>query len=62
MAETNGKVTTLKLNLASLKSIRSAVEELKQRHSHIHLLINNAGTWFILRTLFSNFKKIVQES
>jgi NAD(P)-dependent dehydrogenase (short-subunit alcohol dehydrogenase family) len=41
--ETGNKVTTLKLNLASLKSIRAAAEELRARHPQIHILINNAG-------------------
>ena len=41
--ETGNKVTTLKLDLASLASVRAAAEELKARHSSIHLLINNAG-------------------
>lgn len=41
--ETGNVVTTLKLNLASTKSIRSAAEELITRHPEIHILINNAG-------------------
>jgi short-subunit dehydrogenase len=41
--ETRNKVTTLKLDLASLTSIRTAVQELKTRHPLIHILINNAG-------------------
>ncbi len=41
--QTGNKVTTLKLNLASLKSIRAAAEELRARHPKIHILINNAG-------------------
>lgn len=41
--QTGNKVYTLKLDLASLSSIRSAVEELKSRYSSIHILINNAG-------------------
>ena len=42
-SETKGEVTAIKLNLASMESIRSAAEELKSRHSKIHFLINNAG-------------------
>lgn len=45
--ETSNKVTTLKLDLASLSSVRDAAEELKSRHSHIHILINNAGTFLL---------------
>ena len=41
--ETRNKVTTLKLDLASLSSIRAAAQELKTRHPFIHILINNAG-------------------
>lgn len=41
--ETGNKVMTITLDLASLASIRSAVEELKTHHPSIHLLINNAG-------------------
>ena len=41
--ETGNKVTTLKLDLASLASIRTATEILNARHPSIHLLINNAG-------------------
>ena len=42
--DTGNKVTILKLNLASLKSVRGAAKELKQRHPKIHILVNNAGT------------------
>lgn len=45
--ETGNVVTTLKLDLASMKSIRSAAEELIERHPEIHILINNAGTSLI---------------
>lgn len=41
--ETGNKVTTLKLDLASLASIRASTEQLKARHPSIHILINNAG-------------------
>ena len=41
--ETGKKVTTIKLDLASLSSIREAAEELKALHPNIHILINNAG-------------------
>lgn len=44
---TGNKVTTLKLDLASLKSIRDAAEDLKSRHPVIHILINNAGIPYI---------------
>lgn len=43
MKETGNKVTTLKLDLGSLTSIRTAVQELKTCHPLIHILINNAG-------------------
>lgn len=41
--QTGNKVTVLNLDLASLGSVRSAVEELKSRYPLIHILINNAG-------------------
>ena len=41
--ETGNKVSTIKLDLASLNSIREAAEELKALHPNIHILINNAG-------------------
>lgn len=43
MKETGNEVTTLKLDLGSLTSIRTAVQELKTCHPLIHILINNAG-------------------
>ncbi len=42
-AETRNIVTTLKLDLASLNSIRTAAQNLKVQQPKIHLLINNAG-------------------
>jgi retinol dehydrogenase 12 len=42
-SQTNGKVSTIKLDLGSIKSIRSAAEELKIKTPKINLLINNAG-------------------
>ncbi len=41
--ETKNSVTTLKLDLASLSSIRTAAQNLKIQQPKIHLLINNAG-------------------
>jgi len=42
-SETQNSVTTLKLDLASLSSIRTAAQNLKIQQPKIHLLINNAG-------------------
>lgn len=42
-AETNNKVTTLKLDLASLSSVRTAAQQLIAQQPKIHILINNAG-------------------
>jgi len=42
-AETKNKVTTLKLDLASLSSVRIAAKELIAQQPKIHILINNAG-------------------
>lgn len=50
--ETGNKVTTLKLDLASLASIRTATEQLKARHPSINILINNAGFYITAFFLF----------
>lgn len=41
--ETGGEVVVMKLDLASLTSIRTFAEELKTKEKRIHMLINNAG-------------------
>src|SRR5690242_5639733 len=38
-----GGVSTVELDLASLASVRRAADELRARHEHLDLLINNAG-------------------
>ncbi|SNT58116.1 NAD(P)-dependent dehydrogenase, short-chain alcohol dehydrogenase family [Streptosporangium subroseum] len=38
-----GAVTTLRLDLASLTSVRQAADDLRTRHPRLDLLINNAG-------------------
>ena len=47
-SQTNGKVSSIKLDLGSIKSIRSAAEELKLKTPKINLLINNAGNKIVL--------------
>lgn len=47
-SQTNGKVSTIKLDLGSIKSIRSAAEELKIKTPKINLLINNAGDEIVM--------------
>jgi len=42
-ATPGARVETLHLDLASLASIRQAAEQLRARHHHLDLLINNAG-------------------
>ncbi|HEX6673891.1 MAG TPA: oxidoreductase [Actinomycetes bacterium] len=42
-ATSAAKVETLRLDLASLASVRQAAEELRSRHPRLDLLINNAG-------------------
>lgn len=49
-AETNNHVSTLKLDLASLSSVRNAAQLLKVEQPKIHLLINNAGMPFHVQT------------
>lgn len=41
--ETGGELVVMKLDLASLASIRAFVADLKTKESKIHILINNAG-------------------
>ncbi len=41
--ETGGELAVMKLDLASLASVRAFAEELKVKESRIHMLINNAG-------------------
>lgn len=45
-SETNNLVSTIKLDLASLSSVKHAAQLLKDQQPKIHLLINNAGTNF----------------
>ena len=42
----DASVTTLRLDLASLASVRQAADELRAAHPHIDLLVNNAGLMF----------------
>lgn len=44
--QTGGELVVMKLDLASLTSVRAFAEELKSRESRIHILINNAGVMF----------------
>lgn len=44
--ETGGELVVMKLDLASLASIRSFAADLKTKESKIHMLINNAGVMF----------------
>ncbi|WP_028045508.1 oxidoreductase [Cellulomonas sp. URHE0023] len=42
-AMVGGDVSTVELDLSSLASVRRAADELRSRHPHLDLLINNAG-------------------
>lgn len=44
LAETKQSISLLPLDLASFTSITAFVAEIKQRYTHIDLLLNNAGT------------------
>lgn len=49
--QTGGELVVMKLDLASLTSVRAFAEELKSRESRIHILINNAGMrlfWYLI--------------
>lgn len=41
--QTGGQVIVMKLDLASLTSIRAFAEDLKSKETRVHKLINNAG-------------------
>src|SRR6201988_772031 len=41
----NPDVDLLLIDLASQKSVREAAEDFKERYSHLHVLINNAGVF-----------------
>lgn len=45
----NADLELQQLDLSSLASVRTAAEELKSRHDHIDLLINNAGVMYTPR-------------
>lgn len=57
--ETGNKVATIKLDLASLNSIREAAKELNARLPHINILINNAGQFvkFLCACISGSSKK-----
>nr|XP_053656483.1 retinol dehydrogenase 11-like [Cherax quadricarinatus] len=42
-SQTGGQLVVMKLDLASLTSVRSFAADLKARETKIHMLINNAG-------------------
>lgn len=44
--ETGGELVVMKLDLASLASVRAFAADLKAKESRIHMLINNAGVMF----------------
>ncbi|HME54442.1 MAG TPA: SDR family oxidoreductase [Candidatus Lokiarchaeia archaeon] len=41
----NANIEVLHCDLASFTSIRAFTEEFKEKHDHLDVLINNAGTW-----------------
>lgn len=41
----NANIEVLHCDLASLASVRTFVSEFKEKYDHLHVLINNAGTW-----------------
>jgi len=45
----NSNIEVMKLNLASLKSVRNFVWEFKARYQKLHVLINNAGVFCMKR-------------
>jgi NAD(P)-dependent dehydrogenase (short-subunit alcohol dehydrogenase family) len=51
LAETGNPVEFIAADLSTLDGIMQAAADFKQRHSHLHVLVNNAGGMFIRRTL-----------
>jgi len=49
--ETGNPVETIAADLSSLAGIMQAASDFKQRHTHLHVLVNNAGGMFTRRTL-----------
>ena len=47
----NTDVEMMECDLASFSSIRSFANSFKSKYPHLHILINNAGTWQTKRTL-----------
>jgi NAD(P)-dependent dehydrogenase (short-subunit alcohol dehydrogenase family) len=41
----NNEVEMMECDLASLDSIRNFADNFKKKYEHLHILINNAGTW-----------------
>jgi NAD(P)-dependent dehydrogenase (short-subunit alcohol dehydrogenase family) len=50
-AETGNPVEFIAADLSTLAGIMQAAADFKQRHTHLHILVNNAGGFFIKRIL-----------
>jgi NAD(P)-dependent dehydrogenase (short-subunit alcohol dehydrogenase family) len=48
-AETGNPVEFIAADLSALAGIKQAAAAFKQRHSHLHVLVNNAGAYFARR-------------
>jgi NAD(P)-dependent dehydrogenase (short-subunit alcohol dehydrogenase family) len=49
----NESVDLMLADLSSMKKVRKLAEEFKQKHEHLHILINNAALWPTKRILTS---------
>lgn len=57
----NSNVYSMRLDLASLNSIRDFVEYFNEKESHLHILINNAGKsrmYFLICIFISKIRKL----
>ncbi|CAL4135078.1 unnamed protein product, partial [Meganyctiphanes norvegica] len=48
--ETGGEIDVIQMDLSSLASIREFAKQVKEKYSHIHQLINNAGIMLALKS------------
>lgn len=54
-------VAVLKLNVSNDKNIITAFEEVRQRHSEVHVLVNNAGTGIVKPFAGNSFADIERQ-
>ena len=58
----NSDVDVMECDLASFSSIRSFADTFKSKYDHLHILINNAGTWQTNRKLSADGIELTLET